>query len=100
MKNVILSIPGLILLALALPASAALLPAGALSTDGAQIVDRGGHPVRLACVGWNQVNEGISLDRQTALMVRDGFNCIRFSWVDATVQADLRMMDRVAAAAA
>ena len=100
MKNVILSIAGLILLALAVPARAAVLPAGALATDGAQIVDRNGHPVRLACVGWNQVNEGISLDRQTAMMVRDGFNCIRFSWVDATMQADLRMIDRVAAAAA
>jgi endoglucanase len=76
-----------------------LLPHGDLSTKGNQIVDHDGHPVRLACVGWNQVHEGIGLDRQTALMAAHGFNCIRFSWVNATMQQDLAMIDRVVAAA-
>jgi endoglucanase len=77
----------------------ALLPEGDLSTRGNQIVDHGGHPVRLACVGWNQVNESIPLERQTAMMAADGFNCIRFSWVNATMQHDLEKIDRVVAAA-
>ncbi len=76
-----------------------LLPSGDLTTRGSQIVDRDGHPVRLACVGWNQVYTGVPLDRQTAMMARDGFNCIRFSWVNATMQRDLGSIDRVVAAA-
>ena len=31
-----------------------LLPPGDLSTRGNQIVDQGGRPVRLACVGWTR----------------------------------------------
>ncbi|MEA2773488.1 MAG: endoglucanase [Acetobacteraceae bacterium] len=77
----------------------ALLPEGDLSTRGNQIVDHAGHPVRLACVGWNQVNESIPLERQTAMMAANGFNCIRFSWVNATMQHDLEKIDRVVAAA-
>src|ERR1700761_3415413 len=44
-----------------------LLPPGELSTKGNQIVDRHGRPVRLACIGWNQIFETPSLERQTAL---------------------------------
>jgi endoglucanase/chitinase len=76
-----------------------LLPAGDLSTKGNQIVDHEGRPVRLACIGWNQVNESIPLERQTALMADQGFNCIRFSWVNATMRANLEMIDRIAAVA-
>jgi endoglucanase len=79
--------------------SATLLPSGDFSTRGNQIVDSNGWPVRLACVGWNQVNESIALERQTVLMAEHGFNCIRFSWVNATLQPDLRRIDRVADAA-
>jgi endoglucanase len=75
--------------------SATLLPPGDLATRGSQIVDPAGRPVRLACVGWNQFNESIPLDRQTALMAQHGFNCIRVSWVNATMQQDLRRIDRV-----
>lgn len=82
------------------PSSSWKLPDGDLSTKGNQIVDRDGRPVRLACIGWNQVNEGTPLAHQTALMASHGFNCIRFSWVDATMQRDLELIDRVAAAAA
>src|ERR1700759_5230154 len=79
--------------------SQTLLPAGALSTRGNQIIDQGGRPVRLACVGWNQLVEEVPLGRQTALMAKLGFNCIRFSWVNATKDEDIARIDRVAAAA-
>lgn len=72
---------------------------GSLHTSGAQIVGPDGQPVRLACVGWNQFNEAISFEHQTALMVRLGFNCIRVSWVNATLREDLARIDRVVAAA-
>jgi endoglucanase len=77
-----------------------LLPPGDLSTKGNQIVDRDGRPVRLACIGWNQVNDAIPLEHQTTLMAEHGFNCIRFSWVNATMQQDLGTIDRIVAAAA
>jgi endoglucanase len=96
---------------LAMPASAetgssppdrrsTLLPSGYFSTKGNQLVDRKGRPVRLACVGWNQVNEKIGLATQTRLMAAHGFNCIRISWVNARMRQDLQKIDRIAAAAA
>ena len=69
--------------------SQTLLPPGDLSTKGNQIVDQKGRPVRLACVGWNEVVEEIPLERQTALMAKLGFNCIRLSWVNATKDQDI-----------
>ena len=79
--------------------SQTLLPTGDLSTKGNQIVDRNGRAVRLACVGWNQVVEEIPLERQTALMAKLGFNCIRHSWVNATKERDIAEIDRIAVAA-
>jgi endoglucanase len=79
--------------------STTLLPPGDFSTKGSQIVDRDGHPVRLACVGWNQVYDVLPLERQTAMMAAHGFNCIRFSWVNATMRKDLQVIDRIVAAA-
>ena len=76
-----------------------LLPPGDLSTRGNQIVDQKGRPVRLACVGWNEVVEEIPLERQTALMAKLGFNCIRLSWVNATKDKDIATIDRIASAA-
>lgn len=76
-----------------------LLPPGPLSTHGNQIIDRDGRAVRLACVGWNQVNHNVPLAQQTRLMAMHGFNCIRFSWVNATMQRDLDLIDKVVAAA-
>ncbi len=77
-----------------------LLPPGELSTHASQIVGRDGHPVRLACIGWNQINESIPLPRQTSLMAQHGFNCIRISWVNARMQKDLATISRVVDAAA
>jgi endoglucanase len=79
--------------------SQTLLPPGDLRTKGDQIVDQSGRPVRLACVGWNQVVEEIPLQQQTALMAKLGFNCIRLSWVNATKDQDIAGIDRIAAAA-
>ena len=76
-----------------------LLPPGDFSTNGNQIVDQHGRPVRLACIGWNQVNTEIPFARQTMQMAADGFNCIRFSWVNAKIDQDLQMIDHVVAAA-
>jgi endoglucanase len=102
MRHVLFWMVGVVMLTPAAFGQAArptLLPPGDLSTKGNQIVDRAGQPVRLACVGWNQVNEAIPRERQTALMAQQGFNCIRFSWVNATKQQDLGRIDRVVAAA-
>src|ERR1700760_1313661 len=73
-----------------------LLPAGELSTSGNQIVDRDRHPVRLACIGWNQVYETPSLEQQTALIAAHGFNCIRHAWANATKAKEIAMVDRMA----
>jgi endoglucanase/chitinase len=102
------SIPALAFAALALPASVqaasshlpTLLPSGPFSTKGNQIVDQQGRNVRLACVGWNEVNTHILLEIQTRLMASHGFNCIRFSWVNATMEENLKQIDFVARAAA
>ena len=94
------ALPLVLLATAADAASDTLLPPGDFSTRGSQIVDRDGRPVRLACVGWNQVNEEISLEHQTTLMAEHGFNCIRFSWVNATLERDLARIDRVVRAAA
>jgi endoglucanase len=77
-----------------------LLPPGDFSTKGNQIIDRNGRAVRLACVGWNHLVDRIPLERQTALMAEHGFNCIRTSWVNATKEKDLALIDRIVAAAA
>jgi endoglucanase len=93
---------GLILapVALAQPSPPTLLPQGEFSTKGNQIIDQRGEPVRLTCVGWNQVHVEIPLERQTALMAKLGFNCIRLSWVNAEKEQGLEEIDHVASAAA
>ncbi len=75
-----------------------LLPPGYLHTAGSQIVDDAGKPVRIASVGWNQGFE--NPDEAMRKIVQTGFNAVRFSWVDATMERDLRTIDGVVAAAA
>jgi endoglucanase len=102
MRHLLVLMAGVLMLApdaLSQTAPQTSLPPGDLSTKGNQIVDRNGRPVRLACVGWNEVVEKIPLERQTALMAKLGFNCIRHSWVNATKERDLEEIDRVAVAA-
>ena len=72
-----------------------LLPPGPFHTAGSQIVDMAGRSVRLACIGLNQPNFQQSMEEQTRLMVREGFNCIRMSWRNATMTEDLAIIDRV-----
>ncbi len=73
-----------------------LLPPGPLTTRGNQIVDRAGNPVRLACVGYFAPG---NLARDIAGMVAAGFNCVRYPWYDATLPAQLGVMDRIVALA-
>ena len=74
-----------------------LLPPGYLHTAGSQIVDEAGGPVRIASVGWNQgFEDPVAAMRK---IMQTGFNAVRFSWVDATMQSDLRTIDGIVAAA-
>jgi endoglucanase len=103
MRQFRLWVAGLLMLvpAVAIAASpGTLLPPGEFSTKGNQIVDRQGRPVRLACVGWNQIYETPPLDRQMAMIADMGFNCIRHSWANATKDMEIAMVDRMAVAAA
>lgn len=72
----------------------ALLPSGYLHTEGSQIVDEHGNPVRIAAIGWNggdggpRVPEGLYVVnyRQTlGVMKRLGFNTIRLPYCDLWV---------------
>jgi aryl-phospho-beta-D-glucosidase BglC (GH1 family) len=78
-----------------------LLPTGYLSTQGNQIVDASGNPVRIASVGWNEIGAsplgGIQADVDAMKAV--GFNTIRIPWYDATMSSDLAQIDQVVAAA-
>ncbi len=74
-----------------------ILPAGYLSTRGNQIVDQAGIPVRLAGVGWNQIWGDIPANVRNIRAY--GFNTIRVSWVNATMDEDLKTIDQVVAAA-
>lgn len=71
-----------------------LLPAGAFSTSGNQIVDKNGNPLRIAAVNWtgmhlrNGVPLGLnSASYQTLLqqIVSTGFNTVRFPLCDMLV---------------
>ncbi len=69
-----------------------LLPPGYLATRGSQIVDMGGNPVRLACVGYFAP---ANVARDIPGMVAAGFNCVRYPWYNATLPAQLAVMDRI-----
>ena len=74
-----------------------LLPASYLSTQGSQIVDASGNSVRIASVGWNQGFDNIPAS--IAAIKAAGFNCVRVSWIDATMSSDLARIDQIVAAA-
>ncbi|MGE0222567.1 MAG: glycoside hydrolase family 5 protein, partial [Acetobacteraceae bacterium] len=91
---------GLFVLLLLLPGFAAaspMLPEGYLSTRGSQIVDERGRPVRINAVGWNQI--GPDIPENVAGIRRAGFNTIRVSWVNESLDHDLAVLDRIVAAA-
>jgi aryl-phospho-beta-D-glucosidase BglC (GH1 family) len=74
-----------------------LLPSGYLSTQGAQIVDSNGTPVRIASVGWagtdgpaGSVLNGLgSASYKTILdsIKEDGFNTVRIPWSNVGLPA-------------
>jgi predicted esterase len=70
---------------------------GALSTQGSQIVDATGTPVRIASIGNNQVFGNLGPDHEA--MAAAGFNCTRVSWVNSTRDSDLARIDGVVSAA-
>lgn len=71
------------------------LSPGFLTTFGNQIIDSQGVKQRIASVGWNQIDE---IPQNVAQMRKAGFNCIRVSYVDATIEEDLLRIDQVAVA--
>jgi len=79
-------------------AAATMLPDGPLATRGSQIIDSMGRPVRINAVGWNQLWSDIP--RSVAGMRAAGFNAVRISWVNASMNQDFLRIDRVLAAAA
>src|SRR5690348_10766438 len=60
-----------------------LLPAGPLHTQGSQIVDALGRPVRIASVGWfdYQAPPYTTIQANVAAIAAAGFNAMRLRWV-------------------
>jgi aryl-phospho-beta-D-glucosidase BglC (GH1 family) len=78
--------------------TASLLPSGYLHTNGNQIVDGGGSPVRLACAGYLGPTRGDIAGDMTG-MASAGINCLRYPWFNGTMQSDLAMLDQIVPAA-
>ena len=78
----------------------ALLPAGYLSTQGSQIVDAGGHSVRIASIGWYGTDGPAGYGLQGLWTVRyqsildsikaDGFNTVRIPWSNVNLDVQPR----------
>ena len=73
-----------------------LLPSGYLSTDGNQIVDANGDPVRIDAIGWSGADSltfapyGLyqsNLQQDLLEIKDDGFNTIRVPWSDLLLTA-------------
>ncbi len=73
-----------------------LLPAGYLSTEGNQVVDASGTPVRIASIGWDGTDSlnfapyGLwqsSLESNIEAIKAAGFNTIRIPWSDLLLNA-------------
>jgi endoglucanase len=81
---------------------AASLPHGYLHTNGSQIVDYAGKPVRIVSVGWNGMNvvnghlDGLDgpfkgIDENLQQIRAAGFNTVRVSWTDASLRSPVDM---------
>ena len=81
-----------------IPAVQTLLPCGPLHTAGSQIVDQQNRPVRMNCAAW--WGDLPNYDQQMLTMVTSGINCLRISFYNASIDADLAMIDQTAIAAA
>jgi endoglucanase len=67
-----------------------------LSVKGNQIFDLMGRPVRLACTGYFAPG---NIKTDLPGMVAAGFNCLRFTYYDATLSSDLATADKIVAEA-
>lgn len=72
------------------------LSSGFLSVRGNQYVDSTGLVQRIGSLGWNQDFGDVPTTVRT--IRRLGFNCVRVSWVDASLADDLQRIDKIVAA--
>jgi endoglucanase len=82
-------------------------PFGPLRTEGNQIVDAGGNPVRLAAVNWYGAESAdfvpMGLNRQPVGAIADeiadmGFNAVRLPWSNELVECNPRVSPRLVSA--
>lgn len=81
-----------------LPGVQTLLPCGMFHTAGSQVVDQRSRPVRLVCAGW--FGDLPNYDAQMLAMTVAGFDCVRVSFFNASLDQDLGLIDQTVAAAA
>ena len=74
------------------PSVGTLLPCGPLHTKGSQTVDQQDRPVRLNCAAW--WGDMPNWDAQMLTLVTSGFNCLRISTFNASLDHDISMIDR------
>lgn len=81
-----------------IPSVQTLLPCGPLSSAASQIVDQSGRAVRLNCIAWwpGYANP----DQLMLTIVAAGFNCVRISYFNASLSADLTAIDQAVRQAA
>ncbi len=66
--------------------AASPLPNGSLSTEGSQIIDKAGHPVRILSVGaFDDVSDKV------AAISAAGFNTIRLDWSNRSLKTDAKL---------
>ena len=90
------------------------LPGGMFSTQGNQVIDRNGNPVRLSCVYWQGLNAEnhplsnlggpfVGIPANVNAIARAGFNCIRIDFNNISLHDGtttlLSQLDQVVAAA-
>ena len=82
------------------------IPPGYLSTDGNQVIDAAGNPVRITSIGWSGTDSltfapyGLwqsSLEQNIQAIKADGFNTIRIPWTDVMLNASPEMSSTYAA---
>jgi endoglucanase len=81
-----------------LPGVQTLLPCGMFHTVRSQVIDQQNRPVRLVCAGW--FGDLPNYDAQMLAMTVAGFNCVRVSYFNASIDQDLGVIDQTVAAAA
>src|SRR6185312_7796840 len=80
-----------------IPSVQTLLPCGPLHVVRSQTVSQAGQPVRLNCTAW--WGDLPNWPQQMLTIVTAGFNCLRISYFNRTLDSDLQMIDQTAAVA-